>query len=85
VARAVGAVVTILLLAGGAAGRGDRTYDPLDTSFLEQLKAPDLPALLGTDAFGARRTLSDHLWVATALKGDSERRSSGRRWGRCWA
>ena len=56
-------LLLVALLAGVIA-----PYDPLDTSFLEQLKPPSLQHLLGTDAFG-RDVLSRLIYGSrTALK-----------------
>jgi peptide/nickel transport system permease protein len=65
---AIGALVTILLmLVAGLAGI-IAPYDPLDTSFLDQLKPPSVEHWLGTDAFG-RDVLSRLIYGSrTALK-----------------
>ena len=49
---AVGALITVLLLLTALLAPFIAPYDPLETSFLDQLKGPSLQHLLGTDAFG---------------------------------
>ncbi len=65
---AVGAVVTLLLLLIALLAGVIAPYDPLDTSFLDQLKGPSVQHLLGTDAFG-RDVLSRLIYGSrTAMK-----------------
>jgi peptide/nickel transport system permease protein len=64
----IGAVVIVLLLLMAALASVIAPYDPLETSFLEQLKPPSAEHLLGTDAFG-RDVLSRIIYGSrTALK-----------------
>jgi len=49
---AVGGVITLVLLVVAVLAPWIAPYDPLDTSFLDQLKPPSLEHPLGTDAFG---------------------------------
>ena len=49
---AIGAVITLALLVVAILAPWIAPYDPLDTSFLDQLKPPSLEHPLGTDAFG---------------------------------
>ena len=48
----IGGVVVVLMLLLALAAPLVAPYDPLETSFLDQLKAPDREHLLGTDPFG---------------------------------
>jgi peptide/nickel transport system permease protein len=65
---AIGAVVTLILLLVAIFAGVIAPYDPLDTSFLEQLNPPSLQHLLGTDAYG-RDVLSRLIYGSrTALK-----------------
>src|SRR5205823_1264662 len=49
---AAGGVVVILMILTAIFAGVIAPYDPKDTSFLEQLKAPSAQHLLGTDSFG---------------------------------
>jgi peptide/nickel transport system permease protein len=49
---AAGGVVIVLMLLAAIFANAIAPYDPLDTSFLDQLKPPSAEHLVGTDAFG---------------------------------
>ncbi len=64
----IGAVVIVVLMVLALFAGVIAPYDPLETSFLEQLKPPSSLHLLGTDAFG-RDVLSRIIYGSrTALK-----------------
>ena len=48
---AAGGVVIVLMLLAAIFASAIAPYDPLDTSFLDQLKPPSAEHLVGTDAF----------------------------------
>ncbi len=65
---AAGAIVTVLLVLIALFASVIAPYDPLETSFLDQLKRPSAQHLLGTDSFG-RDVLSRLIYGSrTALK-----------------